>query len=171
MLYPHAVPVNRSINTNKTRICVYYRRSQRTFKLSANYDHRLDAKASSTGLRRHWILKAAKCAHKVCDLHTCGSYISWISHKILKIHLKYLFKIILTFETISHILSDDLFKYKYNHTIIFRSFAFAVWVVVIPFMFEFAIALGKVCETFRNLFLVNENDQMLVRFVVVLLLD
>ena len=56
-------------------MCESHRRSQRTFKLSANYDHRLDAKASSTGLRRHWILKAAKCAHKVCDLHTYGAFV------------------------------------------------------------------------------------------------
>ena len=59
----------------KRRMCASHRPSQRSFKLSANYDHRLDAKASSTGLRKHWILKAAKYAHKVCELHTCGSCI------------------------------------------------------------------------------------------------
>ena len=62
-----------SSKEDKSRIYITHRRSQRSFKLSANYDQRLDAKASSTGLRRHWILKAAKGAHKVCDLCISGS--------------------------------------------------------------------------------------------------
>ena len=60
---------------DRNRVCVYHRRSQRTFKLSANCDQRLDAKASSTGLRRHWILKDAKYAHEVCDLRIGGSFL------------------------------------------------------------------------------------------------